>query len=317
MAEKDWIRQYFAPLAKAPGAAGLTDDTAELSKGYGPLIATVDAMVEGVHFFADDPVETIARKLVRVNVSDILGSGARPREALLTLGWPQAGRDPGQIRTFSDSLGTELDRWGILLAGGDTVMTPGGLFLSLTLTGECLGPAPVRRGGGRPGDDVWVTGEIGAARRGYLWKTEGRGEARWLSALQAPELLPLEVASLIASHASAAMDVSDGLLGDLASLAAASGVAAEIELERVPFAGGATSLVEMLDLASWGDDYQLLFAADPQHAGFIQDSGLKVTRIGRLAEEAGLTATHCGKPVNLPETLAFEHGRVGQPPARS
>ena len=317
MAEKDWIRQYFAPLAKAPGAAGLTDDTAEHSKGYGPLIATVDAMVEGVHFFADDPVETIARKLVRVNVSDILGSGARPREALLTLGWPQAGRDPGQIRTFSDSLGTELDRWGILLAGGDTVMTPGGLFLSLTLTGECLGPAPVRRGGGRPGDDVWVTGEIGAARRGYLWKTEGRGEARWLSALQAPELLPLEVASLIASHASAAMDVSDGLLGDLASLAAASGVAAEIELERVPFAGGATSLVEMLDLASWGDDYQLLFAADPQHAGFIQDSGLKVTRIGRLAEEAGLTATHCGKPVNLPETLAFEHGRVGQPPARS
>lgn len=317
MAEKDWIRQYFAPLARAPGAAGLTDDTAELSKGYGPLIATVDAMVEGVHFFTDDPIETIARKLVRVNVSDILGSGARPREALLTLGWPKEGRDPGQIRTFSDSLGTELDRWGILLAGGDTVMTPGGLFLSLTLTGECLGPAPVRRGGGRPGDEVWVTGEIGAARRGYLWKTEGRGETRWLSALQAPELPPLEAASLIAGHASAAMDVSDGLLGDLASLAAASGVAAEIELERVPFAGGATSLVEMLDLATWGDDYQLLFAASPQASGFIEDSGFKVTRIGRLSEGAGLSATHCGKPVNLPETLAFEHGRVGQPPARS
>lgn len=317
MAEKDWIRQYFAPLARAPGAAGLTDDTAELSKGYGPLIATVDAMVEGVHFFADDPVETIARKLVRVNVSDILGSGARPREALLTLGWPNEGRDPGQIRTFSDSLGTELDRWGILLAGGDTVMTPGGLFLSLTLTGECLGPAPVRRGGGRPGDEVWVTGEIGAARRGYLWKTEGRGEARWLSALQAPELPPLEAASLIAGHASAAMDVSDGLLGDLASLAAASGLAAEIELERIPFAGGATSLVEMLDLATWGDDYQLLFAASPQASGFIENSGFKVTRIGRLSEGARLRATHCGKPVNLPETLAFEHGRVGQPPARS
>lgn len=317
MAEKDWIRRYFAPLAKAPGAAGLTDDTAELSKGYGPLIATVDAMVEGVHFFSDDPIETVARKLVRVNVSDILGSGARPGEALLTLGWPQAGRDPGQIRTFSDSLGTELDRWGILLAGGDTVITPGGLFLSLTLTGECLGRAPVRRGGGRPGDEVWVTGEIGAARRGYLWKTEGRGGARWLSALQAPDLPPLEAGNLIASHASASMDVSDGLLGDLASLAAASGLAAQIELERVPFAGGATSLVEMLDLASWGDDYQLLFAASPQYSGFIENSGFKVTRIGRLTEGAGLTATVCGKPVNLPETLAFEHGRVGQPPVRS
>lgn len=317
MAEKDWIRRYFAPLAKAPGAAGLTDDTAELSKGYGPLIATVDAMVEGVHFFADDPVETVARKLVRVNVSDILGAGARPREALLTLGWPQAGRDSGQIRTFSDSFGTELDRWGILLAGGDTVMTPGGLFLSLTLTGECVGPAPVRRGGARAGDDIWVTGQIGAARRGYLWKTEGRGEAGWLDALQAPELPPLEAADLITGHASAAMDVSDGLLGDLASLAAASGLAAQIELDRVPFAGGAESLVEMLDLACWGDDYQLLFAAPPKASDFIENFGIGVTRIGQMAEGAGLTATVCGKPVNLPETLAFEHGRVGQPPVRS
>lgn len=308
MAEKDWIRQYFAPLAKAPGAAGLSDDTAELSKGYGPLIVTVDAMVEGVHFFSDDPIETIARKLVRVNVSDILGSGAVPREALLVLGWPKEGRDPGQIRQFSASLGEELDRWGILLAGGDTVSTPGGLFLSLTLTGECLGPAPVRRGGGRPGDDLWVTGEIGAARRGYLWKSERRGEARWLDALQAPELPPLEAARLIAEHASAAMDISDGLLGDAMSLAAASGVAAQIELDRVPFAGGAEALVEMLDLSTWGDDYQLLFTANPKNAVLLEKSGIKVTRIGRLAEGAGLSVTHCGNPVNLPETLAFEHG---------
>lgn len=308
MAEKDWIRTYFAPLAKAPGAAGLTDDTAELSKGYGPLIATVDAMVEGVHFFCGDPVETIARKLVRVNVSDILGSGAVPREALLVLGWPKEGRDRGQIRPFSASLGAELDRWGILLAGGDTVSTPGGLFLSLTLTGECLGPAPVRRGGGKPGDDLWVTGEIGAARRGYLWKTTGQGEARWLSALQAPDLPPLAAARLLADHASAGMDISDGLLGDALSLAAASGIAAQIELDRVPFAGGAASLVEMLDLSTWGDDYQLLFAADPKSAVFIEKTGINVTRIGRLAEGSGLSVTHCGNPVNLPETLAFEHG---------
>lgn len=317
MAEKDWIRRYFAPLAKAPGAAGLTDDTAELSRTSAPLIATVDAMVEGVHFFPDDPIETIARKLVRVNVSDILASGAVPREALLTLGWPKTGRDAAQIGTFSDNFGRELDKWGILLAGGDTVTTPSGLFLSLTLTGECLGPAPVRRGGGKAGDEVWVTGEIGAARRGYLWKTEGRGEAGWLGALQVPELQPIEAASLIAEQASAAMDISDGLLGDLASLAAASGLAAQIELDAVPFAGGAASLEEALDLASWGDDYQILFAASPEAAGKIEDSGLKVSRIGRLASGAGLTVCHCGKVVNLPETLAFEHGRVGTPPVRS
>ena len=132
-----------------------------------------------------------------------------------------------------------------------------------------------------------------------------------------PELPPLKAADLIAGHASAAMDVSDGLLGDLASLAAASGLVAQIELDRVPFAGGAESLVEMLDLATWGDDYQLLFAAPHQSSDFIENFGIRVTRIGQMAEGAGLTATVCGKPVNLPETLAFEHGRVGQPPVRS
>ncbi|MBY9067056.1 thiamine-phosphate kinase [Hyphomonas sp. WL0036] len=308
MAEKDWIRRYFAPLAKAPGAAGLTDDTAELSKGYGPLIATVDAMVEGVHFFSDDPVETVARKLVRVNVSDILASGAVPKEALLTLGWPRQGREEEQIATFADSLGAELDRWGTHLAGGDTVSVPSGLFLSLTLTGECLGASPVRRGGGRAGDDVWVTGEVGAARRGYLWKTEGQGEARWLSALREPILPPIEAARLISERANAAMDVSDGLLGDLASLAGASGLGAEIDLSAVPFAGGAASLAEAIDLSSWGDDYQLLFSAPPEAAAFIGDSGLKVTRIGRLLPAPGLVASYCGKLVNLPETIAFEHG---------
>ena len=308
MAEKDWIRRYFAPLAKAPGAAGLTDDTAEISKGSGPLIATVDAMVEGVHFFSDDPIETVARKLVRVNVSDILASGARPVEALLTLGWPRDGRSEADMAAFAASLGKELDQWGIALAGGDTVSVPGGLFLSLTLTGECLGPAPVRRGGGRAGDQLWVTGQIGAARRGYLWKTEGQGEARWLESLQAPDLPPLEAAALVSAHASAAMDISDGLMGDMASLAAASGLRAEVALEAVPFAGGAATIEEAIDLSCWGDDYQILFAAPPEASELIEKSGIKVTRIGRLVAGSGLAATDCGKPVNLPETLAFEHG---------
>lgn len=308
MAEKDWIRRYFAPLAKAPGAAGLTDDTAEISKGSGPLIATVDAMVEGVHFFPDDPIETVARKLVRVNVSDILASGARPIEALLTLGWPRDGRSEADMAAFAASLGEELDKWGIALAGGDTVSVPGGLFLSLTLTGECLGPAPVRRGGGRAGDQLWVTGQIGAARRGFLWKTEGQGEARWLESLQAPDLPPLEAAALVSAHASAAMDISDGLLGDIASLAAASGLGAEVALEAVPFAGGAATIEEAIDLSCWGDDYQILFAAPPEASDLIEKSGIKVTRIGRLVTGSGLAATDCGKPVNLPETIAFEHG---------
>ncbi|MFN4024673.1 MAG: thiamine-phosphate kinase [Hyphomonas sp.] len=315
MAEKDWIRRYFAPLARSPGAADLTDDTAELTPASGPVIATVDAMVEGVHFFADDPIDAVARKLVRVNVSDILASGARPHEALLTLGWPE-GRSEDDLAAFAAALGDELARWGASLIGGDTVTAPAGLFLSLTLTGACLGPRPVRRGGGRAGDDIWVTGEIGAARLGYLWKTAGQGEARWLAALQEPELPPPAAARLIAAEATAAMDISDGLLGDLAALAAASGLAATLDLDRVPFAGGAVSLAERLDLASWGDDYQLLFAAPPESAAAIAGSGLPAARIGHLAIGAGLSVIANGAAVNLPETLAFEHGRVGTPVIR-
>ncbi|MFN3314456.1 MAG: thiamine-phosphate kinase [Hyphomonas sp.] len=310
MAEKDWIRRYFAPLARSSGAAGLRDDTAELSFGASRLIITTDAMAEGVHFFSDDPIESVAKKLVRVNVSDVLATGARPREALLTLGWPQDGRDEVQLAAFAAALGEELAAWGIALIGGDTVTSPGGLFLSLTLTGDCLGAAPIRRSGAQAGDDIWLTGEIGAARRGYLWKTEGQGAAHWLEYLQAPQLPPIESAALLAHQASAAMDVSDGLLGDLATLAGASGLAAEIGLDHVPFAGGAATLEEALDLASWGDDYQLLFAAGPEKAAAIQGSGQAVTRIGTLREGAGLVATYGGKLVNLPERLAFEHARL-------
>lgn len=315
MSEKDWIRRYFAPIARSPGAAGLTDDTAELTPAAGPVIATVDAMVEGVHFFADDPVSTVARKLVRVNVSDILASGALPHEALLTLGWPDT-RSEEDLAEFAEALGDELARWGASLIGGDTVTAPGGLFLSLTLTGACLGPHPVRRSGGRAGDEVWVTGEIGAARLGYLWKTAGQGEARWLAALQTPDLPPPAAARLIAAEATAAMDISDGLLGDLAALAAASGLAATLDLGSVPFAGAPASLAARLDLASWGDDYQLLFAAPPESAPAITGSGLQVARIGRLAAGAGLSVMADGAAVNLPETLAFEHGRVGTPVIR-
>lgn len=313
MAEKDWIRKYFAPLAGSPLAAGLRDDTAELCTGAGRFVITTDAMAEGVHFFADDPVETIAAKLVRVNVSDILSAGARPVQALLTLGWPSQARSEAELARFAAAFGRELRHWNILLAGGDTVGLASGLFVSLTLTGECLGPGPVRRAGGQAGDDLWLTGEVGAARRGYLHRTRGEGDSRWVQALQLPDLPPLTVARLIADHARCAMDVSDGLLGDLQSLADASGLGAEIELDLVPVAGGASGPDEAIDLASWGDDYQLLFSADAGRATLLAASGLRLTRIGRLRAGAGLEVSYAGQRINLPERLAFEHGRIGVP----
>jgi len=310
MAEQDWIRRYFAPLAAAPGAARLTDDTAELSPASGPVVITTDAMVESIHFLASDPIGTIARKLVRVNVSDILASGAEPGEALLTLGWP-SGRTETELAAFAGALGDELAVWGASLIGGDTVSSPGGLFVSLTLTGRCLGAAPIRRGGAAPGDEIWVTGVIGGPRRGFLARAAGE-PGPWTASLLVPDLPPIAAAGLLVRHATAAMDVSDGLLGDARTLAQASGAGAEIALESVPFADGASNLSEMLDLATWGDDYQLLFTARPESASSLlrdaQASGIPISCIGLIRTEPGLAALAENRPVNLPETVAYQHG---------
>jgi thiamine-monophosphate kinase len=318
MRERDWIRRYFAPLAAAPGAARLTDDTAELACAPGAAVITTDAMLEGVHFFAGDPLAGLARKLVRVNVSDILASGAEPAEALLTLGWP-GGRGEADLAEFAAALGDELAAWGAGLIGGDTVSSPSGLFLSLTLTGRCIGPRPVRRGGARPGDELWVTGEIGGARRGFLARQAGT-HSPWIAWLQTPVLPVAGAAGLLASFASAAMDISDGLLGDARSLAEASGQGAEIDLDSVPFAGGAASLAEKIDLSTWGEDYQLLFAAPPEARQNLLEGaarlGLRISRVGRICPDGGLVALSEGSRVNLPETIGFEHGSMGMSATR-
>ena len=310
MGEREWISRYFRPLATGPGAASLTDDVAELSAGGKSLIATVDALVEGVHFLASDPIDSVARKLVRSNVSDILSKGGRPREALLTLGWPQT-RGDAQLAQFAGALGEELAAWGAQLVGGDTTRSPAGLFLSLTLTGTCGPRGPVRRSGAQAGDTLWVTGEIGAACRGFRALQAGKPGEAWVSAYREPRLPPADIAGLVHDHASASMDVSDGLLGDARMLAAASELAVEVDLEAVPFAGGAGQLAERLELATWGDDYQVLFAAPPATSGEISAKaavlGMKITPIGVLSAGSGLSARLGGEPVNLPETLGFEH----------
>ena len=164
MSEFDWIARYFAPLVTTERAAGLLDDVAELSSHA--RIITTDALVEGVHFLPSDPIETVARKLVRVNISDILAKGGVPGEALLTLGWPK-GRAEADLAGFAKALGEELDHWGASLIGGDTVTAPGGLFLSLTLTGHiATGEHIIRRSGAKAGDGIWITGKIWRWRAG-------------------------------------------------------------------------------------------------------------------------------------------------------
>lgn len=309
--ERDWISRYFAPLATAQGADALRDDVAELSTGDGRIIATVDALVEGVHFFPDDPVESVARKLVRTNVSDIIAKGARPLEALLTLGWPH-GRPEEDLARFAGALGTELTDWGARLVGGDTTASPQGLFLSLTLTGQCGPDGPLRRSGAQAGDALWVTGEIGAACRGYRALREGRADDPHIAAYREPALAPLRITDMLQAYATGSMDVSDGLLGDACMFAAASRLSVRVDLDAVPIAGGAPDLEERLALASWGDDYQILFSAPesatPKILADATEGGLRITRIGTFAPGTGLTALMGGAAVNLPETLGFEHG---------
>lgn len=306
MAEKDWIRTYFAPLAKSNGALGLSDDLAELNASSRTVITT-DAIVEGVHFFASDPIESVARKLVRVNVSDILASGSIPAEALLTLGWP-ISRSEADLKVFADAFGQELDRWNISLVGGDTVSVPSGLFLSLTLTGVPAGEKIVRRIGAAIGDDIWISGEIGWGGLGLMAARAGSEHDDAINYYREPKLPPLNIASCVAKYASASIDVSDGLLIDLKTLLDASTVGGELTLEAIPFPNRIDSVDEMLHALTAGDDYQVLFTAPKNHRAKISESGLNVSIIGDVtAGPSKILVFLRGSIVNLPETLGYEH----------
>lgn len=310
MSEHEWIARHFAPLASSAGAAGLTDDVAQLAIGPECLIATTDAIVEGVHVLRGSPVDTVARKLVRVNVSDILAKGAVPVEALLVLGWP-AEWGEAEFARFADALGDELDVWGAALVGGDFVTAPTEMFAALTLTGRCLGDGPVRRSGTRSGDGLWVSGEIGAGVLG-LEAAQAPAEDPALAArYHLPELPPLAIADLIAKHASAAMDISDGLLGDALKLAEASRICVELDLAKVPYVRQPSDVPACLRLATGGDDYQALVAVPAaKEAAFqarAQQGKLQVTRIGSVVDGAGLSVSYQGERVELPDRLSYEH----------
>ncbi len=310
MSEKGWITRYFVPLAASKGAAGLRDDVALLDTD-GVIVVTADALVENVHFLPTDPIETVAQKLVRVNVSDILAKGARPLEAMLTLGWPTA-RKGSELQRFAASLGEELKLWNAALIGGDTTTVPQGLILSLTLTGRCIGKGPVRRAGAKAGDDVWVTGEIGAAMLGLEAIRRRDMDSPFVSSYRVPALPAPSIADVIAAHAHASLDVSDGLLGDAKALATASRVALHLALEAMPIAGDPQSREEKLARITWGDDYQCLFTVPPERAAAIEamatSENLRLTRIGHVESGRGLFLSENGTSVNLPETLGFEHG---------
>jgi thiamine-monophosphate kinase len=327
MDEFDLIRRCFAPLATAPGADGLRDDVAEIAHDGGDrLIVTADTIVECIHFLPDDPIETVAAKLVRVNVSDIIAKGGRPDGALLMLTWPKKRR-LADAEAFAARLGSELEHWGAHLLGGDTTSTEGPLTLSLTLLGRCGWRGPVRRSGATIGDDLWVTGTIGdgwlglQAAQGKLKKLDAADRASLIDTYRIPQPPPLTFAQIIGDHANASIDVSDGLVADAAHVAEASGVELIIDWMDAPLSDAArrwladTPQADVRTLLAGGDDYQTLFTAAPEARSAIRDGcaaiGVRMTRIGRVEEGEGVSLIDASGAVLEVEQAGWRHFAAG------
>ncbi|TAK49302.1 MAG: thiamine-phosphate kinase [Xanthobacteraceae bacterium] len=292
--EDELIARYFRPLARSPGAFGLTDDAAVLPAGAGDLVVTTDALVAGVHFLPDDPPETLARKALRVNLSDLAAKGAVPAGFVLTLALREA--DDTWLSAFARALGEDAAAFACPLMGGDTVHTDGPLTLSITAFGRVPPGRMVRRAGARAGDIVAVSGTIGDAVAGlHVLKTGAAAPA--YAPLVARYRVPeprVALAGALLDHATAAMDVSDGLVGDLAKLCATSGVTARIEAARVPVSPAAAALLAAdpsltrAALITGGDDYEILCTAGPAAFESLRTkaraAGVTLTAIGRIEE---------------------------------
>jgi len=289
------IERLFAPLSDAPHGLNLKDDVGLIPDLAGQGCIAADMIVSGVHFLPDDPGDLIARKLVRVNVSDIVAKGARPRACLLTAAF-NGDRDAEWIDAFAAGLAPDLSAYGLVLVGGDTVRTPGPDCFSMTMVGEAAPGGLVKRAGARPGDGLYVTGTIGDAGLGLKILLGDLGDVALgqRTPLVDRYRLPnprVGFGEHLAKFASAALDVSDGLVADAGHLAQASGGAIRIELDRVPISSSAKRLVAKnealrVSLLGLGDDYEILFAAPPDAAALIAeasgDSDTPVTRIGTV-----------------------------------
>lgn len=324
--EQRLIAKYFRPIARHPGALGLVDDAAVLTPPAGcDLVLKTDAIIGGVHFFPDDPADAVASKALRVNLSDLAAKGAKPAGFLLALALPaDVGAD--WLEAFARGLGADADHYGCPLLGGDTDRTPGPITVSIAAFGTLPKGTMVTRSGAKAGDRVIVTGTIGDAALGLKLRRDADAAQRWKLDATMREfladryLLPQprnSIAEPVRTHATAAMDISDGLAGDLGRLCRASGVTAEIDVARVPLSGAAraalaadSSLIETI--LGGGDDYEIACVMPPAHsAAFIAaatKAGVQATEIGRVTagEAAPRFIGEDGRPLTL-HSLSYSH----------
>lgn len=320
--EDELIQTTFAPLASGfSGALGLTDDCAFLTPPSGEdLVLTTDAVAAGVHFFPDDAARDIAWKALAVNVSDLAAKGARPIAYLLSLSFPDR---PARawLDGFAQGLTEAQAAFGIRLAGGDTDRRPGPLSATVTAIGSVPHGRMVRRSTARAGDVLFLSGTLGDAALGLrLRQNPCEAQAMGLAPADAGALIArylrpqprLALAPHLLAFASAAMDVSDGLLKDCGRMARTSSLRAVLEACRLPLSGPArtalgrqASLLEVV--LTGGDDYEVLAAVAPERAAEFQASaaasGVAVAEIGRMAEGAGVSVADLdGRPMDVDAT---------------
>jgi thiamine-monophosphate kinase len=305
LGEFERIRRFFAPLA-GPGGLGLVDDAALADCRAGHrLVMTADAMVAGVHFLPEDPPDLVAKKLLRVNLSDLAAMGARPLHYLLTTALPTSlGAD--WVEEFARGLGADQQFYEVDLLGGDSVSTPGPAALSLTAIGEVAAGAEIRRSGARLGDEVWVSGTIGDAYlglgilRGGYPELDHQHRTALVRRFQLPEPR-VRLGPALAGIAHAMIDVSD---------------AAILELPALPMSAAARRVAALepgiaARLATGGDDYELAFTAAPEAAETIRAIGARlavaVARIGWIEAGRGVRLVDAAGRELFVEATGYRH----------
>ena len=324
--EDDLIAPYLAPRA-GPGGLGLPDDAAIATPRAGhDLVVTTDMLVAGVHFFADDSPDAIARKALRVNLSDLAAKGAAPLGFLLGLALPVDWTEPW-LAGFVMGLGDDARAFGCPLLGGDTVAMPGPLTLSITAFGEVPAGRMVPRTGVRAGDKLYVTGTIGDAALGLHVRWAKPEDQAWIAALDpthAAALLDrhlrpqprLVLREALVRHARAAMDVSDGFLGDLSKMLRLERLGTSVSARHLPLSAAVRAAVQLdarlLEIAlTGGDDYEIICAVAPDNgAPFEADAkraGVAVTQVAAAAAGDGIQVLDgSGSPIRFARA-SFQH----------
>jgi thiamine-monophosphate kinase len=320
-AEDRLIARFFQPIATHPGALGLADDAAFIKPPPGcDLVLKTDAIIGGVHFFPEDAAQSVASKALRVNLSDLAAKGAKPLGFLLTLALPKEIGDDW-LAGFAGGLHGDAVLFGCPLFGGDTDRTPGPITVSIAMFGSVPEGTMVRRAGAKAGDRVFVTGTIGDAalglgvRKGAAWTLSDAQRQHLVSRYLLPQ--PRNVlAEAVRTHASAAMDVSDGLAGDFAKLCRASNVAADIAVGQVPLSDAAQAVLAadpaMLETAlTGGDDYEIVCTVPAAKAASFraaaQAANVAVTEVGAIkAGEGARFLDSGGKPLSF-KRASFSH----------